>query len=189
MRGCSEGEQQDERRENCTQHDVLRCLEDWFLRRCRHRGGGSAGAGSMPAAEAVITPNQAGVTVNWAIGSAASAGGPTWQPGHAMTSPKAACPSQQGQGSPSVCAGFAAATTTAGKATQSIAATRASVDRMRLAKVITRQGYEGREALSGLLPPRSDHDCVTGAGAHCLLFRIFRKYRLTFPPTHPRFRP
>src|ERR1044072_3371645 len=38
----------------------------------------------------------------------------------------------------------------AGKGTHSIAATRASVDRMRLAKVITRQGYEGREVLSGL---------------------------------------
>lgn len=122
----------------------------WFLRRGRHRGGGSAGAGSMPAAEAVITPSQAVVTVNWAIGSAVSAAVPTWHPGHAIIPPKAACPSQQGQGSPSVCAGFAAATTTAGKATHSIAATRASVDRMRVAKVITRQGYEGREALSGL---------------------------------------
>ena len=78
-----------------------------------------------------------------------------------MTPPKAACPSQQGQGSPSVCAGFAAAITTAGKATHSIAATRASVDRMRVAKVITRQGYEGREALSGLPQSKSGHDCVT----------------------------
>jgi hypothetical protein len=116
----------------------------------------------MPVAEAVITPSQAVVTVNWAIGSAASAAVPTWQLGHAMTPPKAACPSQQGQGSPSVCAGFAAATTAAGKATHSIAATRASVDRMRVAKVITRQGYEGRGALSGLTRSKSGHDCVTG---------------------------
>jgi hypothetical protein len=121
----------------------------------------------MPVAEAVITPSQAVVTANRGAGSAGSAGVPTWQPGHAITAPKAACPSQQGQGSPSVCAGFAAAITTAGKATHSIAATRANVDRMRVAKVITRQGYEGREALSGLSRSRNDHDCVTGTRSKC----------------------
>ena len=137
-----------------------------FLRSFRHRGGGSAGAGSMPVAEAAITPSQAIVTANRAIGSAVSAGVPTWQPGHAITAPRAACPSQQGQGSPSMCAGFAEATTTAGKATHSTAATRASVDRIRVAKVITLQGYEGREALSGLSRSKSGHDCVTGMGSH-----------------------
>jgi hypothetical protein len=33
---------------------------------------------------------------------------------------------------------------------------------MRVAKVITRQGYEGRGALSGLTRSKSGHDCVTG---------------------------
>lgn len=133
------------------------------LRSLRHRGGGSAGAGSMPAAEVDISPSQAVVAADRANGSAAPAGVPTWQPGQAMTPPNAACPSQQGQGSPSACAGFAAATTTAGKATHSIAATRASVDRRRETKAITRQGYEGREVLSGPRPAQTGHDCVTGA--------------------------
>ena len=155
----------------------------WFLRRCRHRGGGSAGAGSMPVAEAVITPSQAIVTVNWAIGSAVSAGVPTWQPGHAMTPPKAACPSQQGQGSPSMCAGFAAATTTAGKATHSIAATRASVDRMRAAKVITPARIRGSR---GSVRPFAIQERPRLRYRNRHLFRIFRKYRLTFPATHPR---
>jgi ArsR family transcriptional regulator len=112
----------------------------------------------MPVAEAVITPSQAAETARAATGSAVSAGVPTWHAGQAMTPPSAACPSQQEQGS---CAGFAAATTTAGKATHSTAATRASVDRIRVAKAITSQGYEGRRALSGLLRLRIDHDCVT----------------------------
>ena len=138
----------------------------------------------MPVAEAVIAPSQAVVTVNSASGSAVSVGVPTWQPGHAMMLPRAACPSQQEQGSPARCAGFAEATTTAGKATHSTAAIRASVDRMRVTKVFTLQEYEGREALSGLSRFRSGHDCVTGTAVH--LFRIFRKYRLTFATAHPR---
>jgi len=129
---------------------------NWSLRSFGHRGGGSAGMGSIPVAEVSITPGQAAVTAKIATGSAVSAAVPTWQAGHAITPPSAACPSQQEQGS---CAGFAAATTTAGKATHSTAAIRASVDRIRLAKAITLQGYEGREALSGL----SQHDCVTGS--------------------------
>ena len=36
---------------------------------------------------------------------------------------------------------------------------------MRVAKVITRQGYEGREALSGLSRSKSGHDCVTGTAS------------------------
>ena len=91
----------------------------------------------MPVAEVVTAPSQAVVTVKSARGRTASAGVPTWQPGHAMMPPRAACPSQQGHGSPSMCAGFAEATTTAGKATHSTAATRASVDRIRVARVIT----------------------------------------------------
>jgi hypothetical protein len=156
---------------------------NWSLRSFRHRGGGSAGAGSMPVAEAVITPSQAIVTADAARGSAVSAGVPTWQAGHAMTPPSAACPSQQEQGS---CAGFAAATTTAGKATHRTAATRASVDRMRAARVITSQGYEGRGALSVLSRPSGGHDRVTGI---ITVFRIFQKYRLTSWSPHPRFHP
>jgi len=140
----------------------------------------------MPVTEAVIAPSQAVVTANSASGSAVSAGVPTWQPGHAMTPPSAACPSQQEQGSSCMCAGFAEATTTAGKATHSTAATRASVDRIRVAKAITPQGCEGREALSGPSRSKSDHDCVTEAAPRRDLFRIFRKYRLTFATAHPR---
>lgn len=116
----------------------------------------------MPVTEAVITPSQAVVTASRAMGSAVSAGVPTWQPGHAMTPPKAALPSQQGQGSPSACAGFAAATTTAGKATQSIAATRASVDRMRVAKAITPARMRGSRGSVRPSAIKSGHDCVTG---------------------------
>jgi DNA-binding transcriptional ArsR family regulator len=36
---------------------------------------------------------------------------------------------------------------------------------MRVAKVVTLQGYEGREALSGLSRSMSGHDCVTGPGS------------------------
>jgi len=107
----------------------------------------------MPVAEAVFVPSQAVVTAKAAIGIVASAGVPTWQPGHAMTPPRAAFPSQHGQGSPSMCAGFAEAITTAGKATHSIAAASASIDRIRVVNVVTLQGYDGREPLSGPCAP------------------------------------
>lgn len=109
----------------------------------------------MPVTELVSSPSQATVTTKSAMGSAVSAGVPTWQPGHAMTPPRAACPSQQEQGSFPMCAGFAEATTTAGKAVHSTAATRASVDRKQVVKAITMQRYDGREALSGRLATRS----------------------------------
>jgi hypothetical protein len=91
---------------------------------------------------ALALPNQTAVTVRRGTGAMPSAEVPTWHPGQAITAPRVAWPSQHGQGSVlSRCCGFAEATTTAGNATQNIAAKRARVPKARVANAITNLEY------------------------------------------------
>jgi hypothetical protein len=188
MRCCSEGEQQDERRENCTQHVVLRCLEDLFLTEMSSSRRG----------------------LGWSRVNAGSCGDHHPEPGGRH--------GQSGRWKRGLRWGADLATRARDNSTQSrlsLAAGARLAFNVRRARGSHNDGRKGnpqhsrhegerRQDTGGqgdhaarirgsqgfvrLSPPMNGHNCVTGVGTHHNLFRIFRKYRLTIPTTDPRFR-
>ena len=181
MRRCSDGKQQDERRENCTQHDVLRCwiwFSTEFSSSRRGLGGSWVNAGGR-GGHHTQPSDRNGQCCDW---KRVPAGVPTWQPGHAITPPRAAFRRSRGKARPPCVPG-----------------SRGRHDGRKGDPQHSRHKGEHRQDTSGQgdhvarirgsrgsVRPLANLDRPRLRYRNGRLFRIFQKYRLTSPGRMPR---